>query len=71
MHRCYSPTGDSEFDCAYMDFLLTGRHSHIPAYMRDELASCADAKLSCAAYSQDHDLRDFRDSLERAGRIVR
>lgn len=68
MNRCYRPTGDSEFDCAYMDFLLTGRYSHIPALMRDELASCADAKLSCPIYSQDIDLRDFRDSLERIGR---
>lgn len=67
--RTYDPSGnDSPFDCAYMDFLLTGHYGHIPAYMRDELASCADAKLSCPAYANDHDLRDFRDSLERISR---
>jgi hypothetical protein len=60
----YRPTGDSPFDCAYRDWLGHGHIGHIPAYMLDELTSCADAKLSCAAYADDSDLRDFRDSLD-------
>jgi hypothetical protein len=62
----YRPTGDSPFDCAYRDWLSAGHIGFLSELMRDELASCASAKLSCPIYENDSDLNEFRHYLRMA-----
>jgi hypothetical protein len=46
--------------------LSAGHIGFLSELMRDELASCASAKLSCPIYENDSDLNEFRHYLRMA-----